>query len=246
MNRIAQLSTTQAAKLSQVYSFVSSEQIRENLAEMQWQYQSGNQVNARKEENKGFQKHVMIFNHEKYTLRDRKIQLYVVNSHNGTTGLRFHLGVYRMVCANGLVSGSDIGSISIRHHKVDYNAMYDAVEAMCERVPLINERIEAMSAVELSREKRRGFYENVFQLAYPRQYEKHANDGNVCSYLYSQMDRHAAYDNNTVWGVFNSVQEKVMKGRLYIDGQKARPVKGLNRSMDLNKSLWEKAVSLVA
>ena len=64
--------------------------------------------NPRKDENKGFQKHLMIFRSgwgETKIDDNNELTILVQNAHNGTSSVRFSIGIYRAVCANGLIVG---------------------------------------------------------------------------------------------------------------------------------------------
>ena len=55
---------------------------------------------------------------------------------------------------------------------------------------------------------------------------------------------------NSVWKVYNVVQEKLIKGGLVFNNkrekvQKLRPIINIDRKIDVNKNLWELAESYV-
>jgi len=69
-------------------------------------------------ENRGFEKHkVELAMPEGLNLKINglKPRLHIVNSYNAKNSLRFYLGVYRMVCSNGLVVGDGLFFNRITH-----------------------------------------------------------------------------------------------------------------------------------
>ena len=55
---------------------------------------------------------------------------------------------------------------------------------------------------------------------------------------------------NSVWKVYNVIQEKLIKGGLVFNNkrekiQKLRPIINIDRKVDVNKNLWELAGSYI-
>jgi hypothetical protein len=91
------------------------------------------QGGSRDEEKRGFTKHMLRLRHESQSSVDvggtfREIVL--VNSHDGTSSYQLMSGVFRMVCENGLISGSIGNDIRVRHN----GSVVDNVIEGCTRI----------------------------------------------------------------------------------------------------------------
>ena len=74
--------------------------------------------NPRSPENLGFEKHKVELAMPEgldFKINGLKPRLHIVNSYNARNSLRFYLGVYRMVCSNGLVVGDGLFFNRITH-----------------------------------------------------------------------------------------------------------------------------------
>ena len=52
---------------------------------------------------------------ELYRNREQRIEVVMINSHNGSCSYQLMAGIFRLVCTNGLIVGARIAAINIRH-----------------------------------------------------------------------------------------------------------------------------------
>src|ERR1039458_9428004 len=93
------------AGVSNRYAFVPTSRIVAGLREQNWMPVAADQQFIRKEERRGFQKHLIRFRRaeQMQTLDEWNVELVLVNSHDTGCAYQLHAGIYRRVCANGLV-----------------------------------------------------------------------------------------------------------------------------------------------
>lgn len=260
MNAINSLSIDQIATFAPaVISSVSSPKVKENykhyntsslveVMEKEGFYPvSASQVKVRKnaELRKQFAKHAIVF-------RDSKVnqdtgcaaQIVIVNSHDGSTSYRLYYGLYRFVCANGLMVGSEFAKERICH-KGDKNTIDEIIRIsreFAEKAGKINKQIEHWNTIDVPLDKQIEFAKKAMDYRWGESKAKNA---------YSPEDFLEAHNiedanNNTLWSVFNKVQENMMKGN--VSGQtekgrrvRTRPVKNINRNINTNRFLWNLA-----
>lgn len=189
----------------------------------------------------GFQKHILTFERRDdiFTGGDRS-RLYAMNSHDGTTGHWLWIGKLRMVCENGLMSGSVDDMIRTRHAGNAAGKIAEAIDRMLGRWATMDETIEGWKNITLSPDE---YYEYASQAAALRW------DGEEAKPVVGQLLRvhrpeDAAHD---LWTVFNRVQENLVRGGVQVRsiGQngrnrivRARGVNQIDANAKLNRDLW--------
>ena len=87
------------------YSFFSTDTVIEALRDSGWAPASGQQQKARALDRSGFQKHLIRFHRRnelgRAAFHDSRIELVLVNSHDGGCAFQLHAGVFRLVCRTG-------------------------------------------------------------------------------------------------------------------------------------------------
>src|SRR5690606_17776822 len=74
------------------------------------------EVRVRKEEKRGFSKHlVRLRRHNEEMIDGNYPEIVLINSHDGSTSYQMRAGIYRMVCTNGLVVGNELYKQKVRH-----------------------------------------------------------------------------------------------------------------------------------
>ncbi len=95
------------AGVSHKYTFVPTSQIVTGLREQNWVPVEAEEQRSRKEGRRGYQKHLIRFRRDEQmqTLDEWNVELVLLNSHDCSCAYQLHAGIYRRVCANGLVKG---------------------------------------------------------------------------------------------------------------------------------------------
>lgn len=175
-----------------------------------------------------------------------QIRTMLSNAHDGTRAYRFDIGIFVLVCTNGLVRrDADTGSIRLRHVGLERDAILNAAKEAAERTKTLPESIERMRGTQLSAVDALTFAEQAFALRFPKGNDK----ANPLSLL---IPRRRAESMPTLWNVFNRVQETLIRGirlnqipRSVQASRGIHAVPGLDAQMRLNKALWTLAESYV-
>jgi len=203
-------------------------------------------VNARKK--KGFQRHMIKFINRDFIKENTTEypELLLSNSHDGTTAFKLDVGIFRLVCSNGLVIKSeDFGSMRVRHYGYDFEVIKAAVNEMMESIPDYLKQVDGMKQQKLEESQMMEFARKAAMLRFANVTEE-AIDKVVDLDDFLETTRKED-EGNGLWEVFNRVQEKVVNGKFNYSfskkERKARPVKGFKQQVKLNQDLWELASS---
>ena len=230
------------------YVHVPTTQVIEDIQKLGWNPIEACQVNARKR--KGYQRHMIKFVNPDFIVegRDEYPELLLSNSHDGTTSFTLDVGIFRLVCSNGMViKTQDFGSMKVRHYGYDFEAIKSAVTELMQSIPGYLKQVEEMKQQKLEKDQMLDFARKAAMLRFAKTNEESIEKiVDLSDFLESTRKED---DGNGLWEVFNRVQEKVVNGKFqYAFGKKerkARPVKGFKQQVKLNQDLWELASSYV-
>jgi hypothetical protein len=241
--------------LSKHYHMMPTSRVIDDLAKQDWFPIQANQVNAR-DERDGYQKHMIRFGHiseiegrANLGVGDCYINMVLMNSHDGLCSFRFMLGLFRLVCSNGMVvSNGTFGAISVRHNQYTFNEVKKVVGSIMDKTPQLGTTVKEMQQIMLTPDQQMQFAMQGFKLRFGGD-----ADGNLIRMEDLLRVHRTADQKDDVWSVFNRVQENVMKGGFttmrQVDGRNvqrhARAVKAIAANTTINQGLWEYAEGLV-
>ena len=123
--------------ISDKYVHVPTEQVIEDVMKLGWSPINAYRVNSRKKRN-GVGRHMIKFVNYDF-MQEGKTEypeLLLTNSHDGTTAFKLDVGIFRLVCSNGMVIKSqDFGSMKVRHYGYDFETIKGAVNKLVEQIP---------------------------------------------------------------------------------------------------------------
>ena len=245
--------------LSKHYSFVPTSNVINDLRSMGWECVDAKQVKARKKSTRGYQKHMLTFEHPDYKTEgaEEYPQLLLTNSHDGGNAFQLSAGIFRLVCSNGLViKTEDYGSARLVHKGYSFEAVQKLVNTFVETIDETLTRITAMKEVELNKVQQMEFAKQAALLRFTAKSYNEDNIGDVVD-LDDLLNVERKEDaGNGLWEVFNRVQESLVNGKYNyaMNGKvnaadaktrKARPIKNFKQSIDVNKKLSELAFAYV-
>jgi hypothetical protein len=243
---------------SSKYSFIPTTRLLDTLEQQGWLPVGARQQRVNGDGNRqGYQKHLIQMQHTDLgTVADLQKgdfipELLITNSHDGLSSFQLTVGIYRIVCTNGLVvSESTLGSINIRHIGYTDDQVRDASEAIINKVPMVFNRIDAFRNIQLTSEER-------FQYALDAARAKWMVDKDSLPFPSDRLLRtfRRADDTPTLWNVYNTVQENILKGGIrysttsidpetgkeVVKNITTRSVVGIKEDLRINKILWENA-----
>jgi len=188
--------------------------------------------------------HIVGFQHPDLYIKDRtnggveaRPQIIMINSHDGTKPHTFEMGIFRLVCENGLIVKSmDMGGYKERHSKFDMAGIKSLMDEKITALPKTIDKINQWSGREMSNKERQQFAMDALLLRIGDDRQPEAYEIN--SILES---RRAADNDNSLWTVFNRVQENLTKGGFQMNNRQARAISNPWQDMQLNQGIWQLA-----
>jgi hypothetical protein len=229
--------TEKASHLTDKYIQTPTIKVVEDLMNLGWEVTKVQEVKSRKY--KGFQKHLLVFQNPSIVIKgangdDSFPQILLTNSHDGKAAFNFRIGIFRLVCSNGLViSDADFGVMSIRHMNYTFESLQSKVAEMITKLPGLVNKINLFKSTTLTEPQMIDFATKAAAL----RTKKTVNIMDVLTATRTQDQ------GNDLWLVFNRVQEKILGGSYTSGGRKARSVKNFQKDIQLNEQLFELAES---
>lgn len=244
---------------SEKYNFVNTMGIIERLNQHGWEVRKTSETKVRDKDKQGFQKHMVRLQNPEFKAGEDFIEIVLINSHIGNSSVQLSLGVYRLICLNGLVAGKSYFNERIRHTGFTYEKLDKALERVIMQAPKLIETIERMKNMQLT-------YDEAYSLA-SKSILKRFDTGknreiyaNIPSVLRS---RRMADRGTDLYTIYNVIQEKVIRGGVKynkvirsFDENTGRPItteslhttrgiNSINKNIELNTYIFDQAVELL-
>lgn len=178
-------------------------------------------------------------------------RIIMTNSHDGYNSFKFMLGVFRLVCSNGLiVCDNQMVNMSIRHINYTFEELRRIVAQAIEEVPNIVNTMNKMRTIELSEEQKKNIARSMFKIR--KNVEEDAQIEVSDEVLEDILTPVRPEDfRNDLWTVFNICQEKMIKGGFSASSKnnktrKQRGITSIKKDMEFNQRLWGVASEYLA
>lgn len=223
------------------YAYIPTMQLLDGMRAEGFMPVKVSQAKARDEDRKGHCKHLIRFRREDQMAATEAREVVLVNSHDGSSGFRLMAGVFRLVCANGLIVGKSDNEIRIRHSGDAVGKVIEGAYSIVNDFDRVGEQIEGMKALTLKPEQQQAFGAAALALRF--------DDPANCGIAPEQVIRPRRQDDKPadLWTTFNVAQENIIRGGLR--GRKVdengrrknvstRTVNGIDQNVALNRGLW--------
>lgn len=231
--------TAPACNVSDKYSFIPTINAVNHLRDAGWKPIEARQGSPRLFEKRNFQRHSITFTKPELDLGDRRLQMTLYNSHDCGSSYILSGGVYRLVCSNGMVVGSN--QAEYRHRHIGFNADHfiESAKFVANKMNKIATNLTKWESIELTPNEQGIFASAAHEVMF---------QGKNPTIQPNQLliARRAADKGDDLWTTFNRIQENVIKGGLR--GQSARGrrsqtrgITSIHRDKTLNQSLWSMA-----
>lgn len=239
---------------SERYSFVSTINLLDTFEKLGWSPYSAKQHGQNQ-----YGRHIIRLNNPEFgflPLKGDQVKPHILldNSHDGYTPASMHLGLFRLVCTNGLVIAIPgmATEIKFRHIGVDRAELMQLLSEAAEQYRTIALHIGDMSNRDLTEDERTDFAIRAISLREPKRFINLDGTINVPAIAESMnptalIESIRPQDNATdLWTTFNVIQERTVKGlyeRKSPKGKKSSPREITNaaRNLEFNKKLWSVA-----
>ena len=238
---------------SEKYRFVSSDSLLDQMEEAGFLVVGAQEQRTRKPDGTPTRKHLIRFAHRDVLERtqDERIEVVMINSHNGSCSYRLMAGIFRLVCTNGLIVGARIAAINIRHMGHTGDEVIAASLQLAEETPRIMNDIRRMQGVALPYKRQVEFVHEAARVRLGDDYEQKIRPEALLSPRRWNDIGFTAGGSATVWQCFNRVQENLIRGGVPLKPQEGgvyrrrslRAFNGIDGNTRLNRELWDLADS---
>jgi hypothetical protein len=229
------------------YNFVPTTDVIEKMANQGWVVTNAKQSSTKKDVRREYGVHILEFQNPEVYIKgegasiEARPTVVFINSHDGTRPLQSELGIFRLVCSNGLVIKSqDFGGFRERHTKLTNDAVKALLDEKTQLMEQAIGKINRWNGLQMKSIDMRKFATDalILRIGEDRQPEEHE----VFSILEARRD---VDKSNTLWHVFNRVQENLIKGGFDIGNRRARAITNPTQDLKLNQGLWQLAEEFV-
>ena len=246
LSRFASINADHAAgDVSASYAFIPTTRALSVLADRGWHPVKAQERAVRKEEYRGFQHHVIRLRQATQpavAVNETLPEIVLLNSHNRSSAFQIKAGIFRLVCANGLVVADTLyATHAIRHTGFTDAKVLDAIEDVEGSFTRIGSTIASWRELPVTPAEQDAFAASAALLRWEAD---KAPDPRVLLHVRRSDDAAP-----TVWHTFNRVQENLLGGMTRRSAYRAsgyqrsqahaiREVKGVTQGVGLNQALW--------
>ena len=245
--------------VSDKYLFVNTETIIDDLEKLGWLPVQAVQRRTRKPEGTIFSKHMVAFQNPSIMIKsedgdDAFPRILLTNSHDGMQAFKFSVGIFRLVCSNGLVvADAQFSDFKIKHKGYTFEELRGVVNQAVADLP---NRVQVMNDMKnrvLSKEEKEQLAIDAMLIRAgikPNSEEAKKFDYDAETIEDILEPKRKADQGDDLWRVFNVIQEKITQGEFHaaLKGakvRKVRKIKSFEKDLQVNKDLFKLATALV-
>ena len=234
-------------RLSAKYTFVPSERILTGLMSAGFLPVEARQASARRG-SPLHARHVVRLRprFDTVQLKDSIPEVVFLNSHDGTSAYQLRMGLFRVVCTNGLiVSRGAFPAYCVSHRGNIVDDVIAGALELAERFESLAAQVERMEQRRLFKDEQLAFAERALALRFPDP----AQSGMEPLQLLACRRTEDVGDD--LWRVYNRCQEHLLRGglsRRSASGRltRTRAISSIRRDVQLNGQLWDLAAQVLA
>ena len=238
------------------YLFVNTETIIDDLDKLGWK-----PVSAAMRKSRGvdtiFSKHQVSFQNPDIMIKskdgdDAFPRIILSNSHDGLQAFKFSVGIFRLVCSNGLVVADEkFSDFKIKHKGYTFSELRDVVSKAVKDLPNKVEVLNKMKSRILTKDEKEKLALDAMLIRAgitpdSDKAKKFEYDEETLQDILEP--KREADKGNDLWRTFNVIQEKITQGDFHaaLKGakvRKVRKIKSFEKDLEVNKKLFKLATA---
>ena len=244
-----------ADTLSERYAGISTADLLPPLLDQGFGVFGARQGTARRPDGSLFARHQLILRHRNANtpvlgaLGGIVPEIHVTNSHDGSSAWSVSLGMFRQICFNGLVVGSEFAEFRLRHVGANIvDRCGRATGELWSQTGMVVDQMMRMAGRTVDQSLVRAYSLLAYATRYPHE--------DVASEILGESSHRGGWDiqrmnrawrhadvpqTDNVWSLFNRVQENFMAGTR----RRSRAITSISRDMSSNQLLWAAAADIV-
>lgn len=226
--------------VSDKYHFIPTIDVINEIKNNNWYPVSVAQASVRDADKEFYQSHLVRFRHFDDLLApsDNAVELILFNSHDRSKSFTISAGIFRFVCANGLVVAENVfESYKIKHIGDRDNDVAAAVASITAIKPKLMEKISKLESITLNAFEKESFA----QSAIPLRFEEHLEvDHRDLLIPHREQD-----SKDDLYTVFNVIQENLLRGNVSGVNKESgrrftsREITSISKDVTINQGLWD-------
>lgn len=242
----AVFSASAHARTSARYTFIPTERILTGLMRAGFEPVAARQARSQMA-NSSYSRHMIRLRRrfETVQLKDAIPEVVLLNSHDGTSAYHLRLGLFRVVCTNGLiVSMGCFPTIRVPHRHDVVDAVIAGAVELAERFEQLADQVRLMEQRMLFLDEQFHFAEQALLLRYSDLTESGMHPFQVLRCCRPEDAR------ESLWNLLNRVQENLLRGGLTrhaTSGRltRTRRITSIREDVRLNSALWDLATGML-
>jgi hypothetical protein len=195
------------------------------------------QARVRDEGKRKYTKHMLRLRHASQINGEEANEIILLNSHDGSSSYQMMAGMFRFVCANGIVCGDTLHDVRVRHNGDAVNTIIDGAYSVLESFETVGEQLEEMKSLTLNEGEQKAFARAALTLKYEDSEAAPITERDLLT------PRRFSDRASDMWTTFSRVQENLIKGGIRGRNKSARSlttraVTGIDQNVKLNRALW--------
>jgi hypothetical protein len=233
-------------RTSSNYTFIPTERVLTGLMQAGFVPVEARQTRAR--HGVAHARHVIRLRRrfETVQLKDAVPEVVFLNSHDGTSAYQLRVGIFRVVCTNGLiVSVGAFPSVRVAHRGDIVDEVVTSALDISERFGVLAGQVERMEHRLLAKAEQLIFAERALTVRFPEPAH--------CGIEPAQLlgCRRAEDLGNDLWSILNKCQENLLQGglsRLVTSGRRSRTrrITSIREDVRINSRLWDLAEEVLS
>lgn len=226
--------------VSEKYHFIPTIDVIEEIKSHNWHPVSVSVAGVRDAQKEGYQQHCVRFRHFEDLLNpsENAIELLLFNSHDRSKAFSISAGIFRFVCANGLVlSDSVFESYKIKHLGSRENDVARAVANITAIKPKLTEKIANLESISLNQSEKESFAKSSISLRFENHLEVDYND-----LLIPHRDEDIK---DNLYTTLNVIQENLIRGNISGVNKEtgrrftSKQISSISKDVEVNKGIWD-------
>ncbi len=226
-------------EVSDKYCFIPTIEVINEIKSHNWYPVSVQEASVKDISKDGYQKHLVKFRHFDDLLNptENAVELLLFNSHDRSTAFSISAGIYRFVCANGLVIADSVfESYKIKHIGDRDNDVLSAINNITAFKPKLEQKIHTFEALTLSAQEKQSFARSALPLRFEEHLEVDYND--------LLVPHRAEDERDDLYTTLNVIQENMLRGNISGVNREtgrrftSREITSIGKDVDVNQGLW--------
>jgi hypothetical protein len=227
-------------EVSDKYHFIPTIEIVNQIIAHNWHPVSVSEASVRDENKEGYQQHYVRFRHFEDLLnpKENAVELLLFNSHDRTKSFSISAGIYRFICANGLVLSDNVfESYKIKHLGDRENDVTTAVTNITNIKSKLEDKLTQLSSINLSQVEKESFAKSTIPLRFEDHLEVDFQD------LLIPLRAEDCKDD--LYTTLNIIQENLIRGNVSGVNKEtgrrftSKEIKSISKDIQLNKGVWD-------